>query len=107
MPCPSKGIPIILPVCVLSWKRSPRIILLTQDPLLVVAGLPGSYMVISDVQVPFDLASIFCISPGVAYIIQFFMAVAESTGAAGSSVFVAVVLAVVSLSDFAGSSFLS
>jgi hypothetical protein len=54
--------------------------------VLLVGGASGAiHMVTSPIHVPFDFASILCGSPGVAYSIQFFIMVAESTATQGSS----------------------
>src|SRR5258705_7772607 len=62
------------------------IILFTMVAVLVIGGASGAvHKVTSPVHVPFDFASILCGSPGVAYSIQFFIAVAVSTATQGSS----------------------
>src|SRR5580765_1814074 len=54
---------------------------------VLVEGVESAaiHIVITPFHVPFDLASILCGSPGVAYSIQFFIAVESSTATQGSS----------------------
>jgi hypothetical protein len=62
------------------------IILFDMLDLLVEGGAPMPiHMVVSPAQLPLDLANVLCASPGVAYSIQAFISVAESTGTQGSS----------------------
>jgi hypothetical protein len=77
--------------------------------VLVDGGASGAiHIVTSPFQVPFDLASILWGSPGVAYAIQFFIAVAESTATQASSLgFESVEAEVVALALIASSGFLS